>query len=492
MTVSNFQGSSLRFGTSGLRGLVSDLTDETVRLYARAFLTYINGKNEILNGRGGIGQFSKVLVGRDLRSSSPSIVESCLAGVQDMGLDAICCGALPTPALALHAMSEKCPAIMVTGSHIPDDRNGLKFYSADGEIDKNDEKGIAAALVRIRRFEGNPPLANVKDSQAALRNYVNRYTALSPSLSLNGMRIGIYQHSSVSRDILVEILQKLGAETVTRGRSDVFVPVDTEALDERDIKLAKDWSKQFGLDAMVSTDGDGDRPLIADEHGDFLRGDIVGLLTAKFLEADIVVTPLTSTSSVEKSCWFEKVVRSRVGSPYVLEHMYDCSADAGKVVVGFEANGGVMLGTDVDLDGITMKALPTRDALLPIIAVLSLAHIRKKNSLARLVGDLPSRFTASGRLENIPPSPSMALLELIKDDELASLYVAELGSLEEIDDTDGVQLKLTSGERIHYRASGNAPEMRCYVEAASPERASELLRWGLDKAHQKFQDGGYL
>ena len=57
------------------------------------------------------------------------------------------CGALPTPALALRSLTLGIPAIMVTGSHIPADRNGLKFYRAEGEIDKADEAGIVAAWV---------------------------------------------------------------------------------------------------------------------------------------------------------------------------------------------------------------------------------------------------------------------------------------------------------------------------------------------------------
>jgi phosphomannomutase len=47
---------------------------------------------------------------------------------------------------------------------------------------------------------------------------------------------------------------------------------------------------------------------------------------------------------------------------------------------------------------------------------------------------------------------------------------------------DGPRFTLKSGDIVHYRASGNAPELRCYVEAKSVERAEMLLRWGLDAA----------
>src|SRR3546814_2228487 len=91
------------------------------------------------------------------------------------------------------------------------------------------------------------------------------------------MRIGLYQHASVPRNVLPRILQGLGAEVVTLGRTDEFVPIDTEAVAEADIRRGREWAGEHRLDALVSTDGDGDRPLIGDERGEWLRGGIVGL-----------------------------------------------------------------------------------------------------------------------------------------------------------------------------------------------------------------------
>src|SRR5690606_26646769 len=146
-----------------------------------------------------------------------------------------------------------------------------------------------------------------------------RYEKLGDGFALSGMRVGVYQHSSVARDLIADILAKLGAEIVTLGRSKVFVPVDTEALRAEDVELARKWAAEHRLDAIVSTDGDADRPLVADERGQFLRGDVVGILTASLVGADTVVTPVTSSSAVELSGLFGNVVRTRVGSPYVIE-----------------------------------------------------------------------------------------------------------------------------------------------------------------------------
>src|SRR5829696_5671728 len=134
---------SLKFGTSGLRGLVVELNGAPAFAYTRAFA-------EMLKEDGAAAAANNVvLVGRDLRESSPSISQLCCAALQESWLVPLDCGALPTPALAYHGMRSAIPAIMVTGSHIPEDRNGLKFYRAEGEIDKNDEAGILAWHARL-------------------------------------------------------------------------------------------------------------------------------------------------------------------------------------------------------------------------------------------------------------------------------------------------------------------------------------------------------
>ena len=139
---------SLKFGTSGLRGLATDLVGGAARRYTAAFLAHL-----------GTNAGKRVYLGRDLRASSAAIVEDCAVAIRAAGLVPVDCGALPTPALALHAMANGGAAIMVTGSHIPADRNGLKFYRADGEIDKTDEAGILAAL-------GDSPEANTNSTEA--------------------------------------------------------------------------------------------------------------------------------------------------------------------------------------------------------------------------------------------------------------------------------------------------------------------------------------
>jgi phosphomannomutase len=150
----------------------------------------------------------------------------------------------------------------------------------------------------------------------------------------------------------------------------------------------------------------------------------------------------------------------------------------GGPVLGFEANGGALLGSSVRLNYKEIPALPTRDAMLPILAVLGLAQ-QTGLSLSALVATLPARSARSGRLENVAPERSEALLDALNED-----FFAEVGTVADVGDLDGRRVDFESGDVIHYRPSGNAPELRCYTEADTAERAEWLLGWGLAAAER--------
>ena len=474
----------LKFGTSGLRGLVSDLTDDIIMRYTSAFLRH-------LEKIGKINKDKSVIVGYDLRSSSPHIKNVVIKTIEDLGYSVINAGQVPTPALALYSLNFRYPAIMVTGSHIPDDRNGLKFYRPDGEITKQDERAIVAELDKSAKedkggLSGNDTPYHLAENYQSppvvpdvLELYRKRCLSILPKSALQDMKIGVYQHSSIVRDFLVDVLSALGAKTVAIGRADHFVPVDTEALRDFDRKLALDAVRQYGLDALVSTDGDADRPLIAGSDGIFLKGDVVGMLTAKYLFADAVVTPVTSTSAVETSHFFEHVYRTSVGSPYVIAGMKQALSDGYHTIVGFEANGGVLLGSDISSETCELKKLATRDAMLPILALLGFAQLRG-SSVQALSSGLPPRFTASNRLSNIDTEKAKQILHDLEDAATRIHFFHPLGNIEHWDMIDGLRVIMDNGDIVHFRLSGNAPELRCYSEAASQEQADKLLEWGLE------------
>lgn len=453
--------SGIGFGTSGVRGLVADMSDELCYAYTSAFLQTVAAKESL------------IVIGHDLRPSSPRISAACAAAILDTGRNYIYAGALPTPALAYYASQIAAPALIVTGSHIPFDRNGIKFYSASGEISKVQEQKMLGATVAIPAHIIKVELPLVDNR--AYTTYVNRYVEFFGPGILGGMRIALYEHSSVARDVLREILEALGAEVLSLGRSDSFVPIDTEAVRPEDVKQASEWAEEYAFDAIVTTDGDADRPLIGDENGQWLRGDIVGILCAQFLQAKHVVAPVSCNTALEHSHLFQSTVRTRIGSPYVIAGMEAAKKQSDGLVVGYEANGGFLLGGDIVSEGRKLLALPTRDAALPILTLLCDAQ-KRSCKLSELTQELPARFTASDRLQQFPTELSHELLARLQADkkEAEKVLAPDSDGITNTDLTDGLRQTFANGDIVHLRPSGNAPELRCYAEADSTISAQQL------------------
>ncbi|WP_460275366.1 phosphomannomutase [Celeribacter sp. ULVN23_4] len=444
------------FGTSGLRGLVTELTEPLVSDYTHAFLSTLS--------------CDRIYVGRDLRPSSPEIAAVVCRAAMEAGVDVIDCGALGTPALALSAMKAGAAAIMVTGSHIPADRNGLKFYLPDGEVSKADEARITDAYAaRERRYALRT--GTITAGSEAEPHYIDRYVCAFGAGALAGLKVGVYRHSSVARDTMGHILKALGAEVAELGNSDVFIPVDTEAVDAKTRDMLRNWCQSGGLDAIVSTDGDADRPMLTDASGKVIPGDILGVLTARYVGAKSVVTPVSSNDMVRRLPEFDEVLLTRIGSPYVIAGMAEAKHAE---VAGFEANGGFLLGFGAQLKE-PLAPLPTRDCMLPILAPLAAAKVAGV-PLAELVAALPPCFTAADRLQEIDRERAgVFLADLVENDANRRAFFAPLGEIASVDLTDGLRVDFEGGTVVHLRPSGNAPEFRIYAQAGSEDEALELV-----------------
>jgi phosphomannomutase len=467
--------SGVGFGTSGARGLADAMTDRVCYLYTVGFLQY-------LERRGAIRPGDAVALAGDFRPSTPRIMAATAVAIDDLGYRPINCGNIPSPAVADYAYGEGIASLMVTGSHIPDDRNGIKFNLPDGEVLKADEAGIREQLVTVARalFDERgcfvtpvelPPL-----DSTAYRRYLGRYLDFFPAQCLAGRRVLVYEQSSVAAAAMTEVFAGLGADVIRRGYSESFVPVDTEAVRPEDEQLAREWAVAERFDLLVSADGDGDRPLVGDEQGAWLRGDVAGVLTAHYLDAEAVVTPVSSNTVVERCGWFGRVLRTRIGSPHVIEGMAALRDEGLGRVVGYEANGGFLTMNAIERDGRRLGALPTRDAMIVALSVLLLA-VRHGVPVSQLAGLLPPRFTASDRLKDFPTEISLRHIETLAADAgaVAATFPA-LGEPVATDRTDGLRLTFANEEVVHLRPSGNAPELRCYTEADSAARARALNR----------------
>lgn len=479
----------LKFGTSGLRGLVNELTDCECYLYTAAFLKYLLDRKLITKN-------SSVALAGDLRPSTPRILKAVAAAIKDWGFKIDYCGIIPTPTVSLYGFNRYFPSIMVTGSHIPYDRNGIKFNLPDGEILKKDEQAILKYYEEILTdininflFDQAGGLKKIgrlsKINLIAGREYVQRYLKFFKKNFLRGQTIVVYEQSSVMRDLMVEILKKLGAKVISVGRSEKFLPIDTEAIAEVDLKNARAWAKKYQADAVVSADGDGDRPVLFDETGSFIRGDFLDIICAAYLKADSVSATASCNTGLEKCGKFKNINRTKIGSPYVVEAMQKDKKRGFKKIVSYEANGGFLTGSDFKVNGRKLRALPTRDSMLPLLSALALAVLRRL-TLSQLVRTFPQRFVYSQSIKGRPIEISNKILQKISGGTAAAEKQAKKlfdlpSKVIKFDFTDGARMFLTNGEIVHVRPSGNSLELRVYSEADTAIRAKNLTERTLKK-----------
>jgi phosphomannomutase len=543
----NYTPVPLAFGTSGLRGLVADITDLEAYINVKGALRY-------LLSIGDMAASSKVVLAGDLRPSTDRIMRACMQAILDCGCSVENAGKIPTPALVSRAMASQGAGVMVSGSHIPFDRNGIKINKSIGEVLKADEPGILREVERVRDEEYSRTAANsafngdgmLKQAPSlppldrrAEEDYVRRYTDSFVNNGLSGLRVLLYQHSAVGRDILARILSDLGATVSTAGRSDRFIPIDTENITgqqmddlEKMISDAEADSPRF--DAIVSTDGDSDRPLVvavlpaakvhlASRRLRFLPGDLLGIITAEYLEANAAAVPVSANDAVERRMHERGILlrKTKIGSPYVVAALDEIKvAGRWERVVGWEANGGFLTGSDIRLAAGTLSALPTRDSTLPILANLFAAADRK-TSLAELWNLLPARFGCAGLLDNFPVAASQAILaKLIPPGGLIEVEFDAAGGvfdrgvagntaaalvpsmardwqqakaalncfftpaqgfddIARINVLDGVRIYFRNGDVAHVRPSGNAPQLRLYACSDFQARADEIRELSL-------------
>ncbi len=530
----------LRFGTSGVRAKVEELTDIEVYCLTRGTLEYFAETGKLACEPKRPEQVAIPLAG-DLRPSTERLLKTTARAITDAGYGVDYCGLIPTPALTYYALQKGVASFIITGSHIPADRNGQKANRCDGEVLKSDEQGIVAAVEKLRSQEYSrpasaspfgpdgmfkeavvPPLPKV--NPAAEECYRRRYQQVFAGESRKGWRVLFFQYSAVGRDLIPQILASTGADVQCAGRSDQFIPLDTEAISDSHLEMLRDLvtRQDHRMDVVLSTDGDSDRPLVVAVDGSelhFLPGDLLGALVADYLHADAVAVPISANPILEE--FLERhgisILRTRIGSPYVIEAMHRLLDQGYRRVMAWEANGGFLLGSNISLGEHVIQALPTRDSVLPILCVLAAARERGL-SVAEMLELFPPCYGRSDLIDEFPQelgkrivgfflprdpevkelrfeSDGMVLLDSEgheikrfewdsdigrewkrKLDLLGQVFAVDNGftRVSRINVLDGVRCYFANGEIAHIRPSGNAPQLRIYAFADMRDRAKEI------------------
>jgi len=261
----------------------------------------------------------------------------------------------------------------------------------------------------------------------------------------------------------------------------------------------------------------------------FFGGDLVGMLTAELLGADAVVVPISSNDGIDRGNLKDIVEpKTRIGSPYVIAGMEQALARGKQAVCGWEANGGFLTGSDISWENRLLTALPTRDAVLPIVAVLFIAK-REGVTLPQLFSRLPKRFSRAGLIKQFPRTLGLSVVKQLSPadtaiktaifsaekivfldaneqetisasgDNMALSYIKQqlaqvftpvlgFGNIERINYTDGVRIFFDNGDVAHIRPSGNADELRLYAVADSQQRADVIAELAVSEPEELLRN----
>ncbi len=354
----------------------------------------------------------------------------------------------------------------------------------------------------------------VKNNMPLLSAFHEEFSRTRP---FEGVRISLSVHLEAKTAYLCKVLEAGGAEMAVTGSNILSTQDDIAAA------LAVDGMKVFAYHGATVDEYDrhiemtlAHKPNIIIDDG----GDLVGMVVAEFLGADAVVVPISCNDAIDRGALKAALEpKTRIGSPFVIAGMDRARAKGRRVVCGWEANGGFLLGSTLERDGRTLPALPTRDALLPILAVL-FAAAEQQLPLTELFARLPRRFSRAALLRRFPRAASLKILQAFSVDDARiadavferdglSLLDPErnpvpadeplverfqeirarlgefftraqgFGEVARLNYTDGVRVYFSNGDVAHVRPSGNADELRIYAVADSPERADTIARLGV-------------
>ena len=255
-----------------------------------------------------------IILGRDTRTTGQVISAAFMAGAAYEGARIINGGIAPTPTVAYNARDFDV-ACMITASHNPEKYNGLKLFNPDGssftsEHQEEIETEIVNPLTSDWKNQGTLILSDIVKKHA---------DAISDQIRLKDeLRVVIDCGNGAGSVITPNLLSQMGIKTTTlnANTSGVFSR-PSEPLPENMLYIPS-IIKKTGSSGAVVHDGDADRMMAYDNNGNFIPGDLLLILFAKYLDAKHVVTTYDASMAIEE---IAEVRRTPVGDAYVSEQL---------------------------------------------------------------------------------------------------------------------------------------------------------------------------
>ncbi len=438
------------FGTDGIRGVANeDLTPKLAYDLGRATASHL------LGGKG------RILIGQDTRRSGDMLVAAVAAGAMSLGVDVDRLGVCPTPALAmLTAQAGYSAGVMVSASHNPASDNGLKVVDSRGfKLDDVVEDELETHLLRADELVGpqNEDVGRMGDAHDLLGSYVEKRMALARSFRFTG-RIVIDCANGSGGIVAPQILAGTGADVESWFNEPDGININLECgatAPEQAARAVASSSADIGF----ALDGDADRCVAIDEHGEVVDGDqLIGIIaldrmSRALLPEGIVVASVLSNGGLERALTDAggRLARTPVGDKYILEGMLMMGAalggeKSGHVIIGEHTNAGDGIVTALEILSIvarTGRPLSELAAQIPLFPQQQRTiHVRHKDqweadpTFARAVDDARASLDGVGRVLVRPSGTEPALRIMVEGedhtrvsavaDQLATLAVERL------------------------------------------------------------------
>ena len=423
------------FGTDGIRGRFGDfLTEELAERVAFAAGQLIPAH-------------SKVIIGRDTRSSGLLLERAIASGFIKCGHEVTQVGIIPTPGLAYLALEPGVElAVMITASHNPASDNGIKIFGHDGmKIPDSLEQEIESWVNSTAVVSSAATGSSLTDVEAIERYALHLRESIDTPLT--GMKIAIdCAHGSASV-IAPRILEELGAEVYAMGNAPDGQNINA-GVGSTHLEAIIELVERSGADLGIAHDGDADRALLVDREGRIIDGDhilanlAISMARSGELSANTVVTTVMSNLGFHKAMAAAgiSVEVTAVGDRYVLERINERH-----LALGGEQSGHIII----------RKLASTGDGILTALSILALVAKRQV-----LLSDLAEVFTSYPQvLVNVPVASKAQALA----DPIVGHAIAE------------AEQRLGSEGRLLVRASGTEDLVRVMAEADTIERARETV-----------------
>jgi len=315
------------FGTDGVRGVanVYPMDGETAMRIGRA-AAYIFKK--------GRERRHRIVIGKDTRLSGYLIEFALASGICSMGVDVTFVGPLPTPGIAFITRGLRADAgIVISASHNPYMDNGIKFFDHTGHKLADEIEAAIEHLVASGEIDNIRPTAEEVGSAFRVEDAVGRYvsylkTALSAQNDLEGLRMVVDCGNGAAYKVAPAVFSELGAETIVINDSPDGTNIN-DACGSTHPEGMREAVRAYRADLGVAFDGDGDRLIMADAHGEIVDGDHIMAIAAIAmkekgeLRGNTVVATVMSNLGLEV-CLREHGItlrRAPVGDRYVMEEM---------------------------------------------------------------------------------------------------------------------------------------------------------------------------